>query len=116
MEMGSAEQGLIERRTATDDVRDRLARSVNRRAGLLNRQGVRSVALVGSFARGDAKSDSDIDLLFELSPGATFDLIDLVTLKEDLAAELGRDVDILFKGALRPYVAKAVARDARRLL
>lgn len=95
-----------------EQVRDSLAR----RAGMLADKGVRSASVVGSAARGEAGAESDIDLLLELAPDAAFDLVDLVTLKDELGSELDRRVDILFKGSLRPYVAEAVERDALRLI
>ena len=112
----TATKPMRDRPTAVDSLRERVASCLGERAGSLGRLGVRSVSLVGSLARGEERSDSDVDLLVDLAPDATFDLVDLVTLKEELAAELGREVDILFKGALRAYVAEAVERDALRLL
>ena len=86
------------------------------RAGVLAVRGVRSVSLVGSAARGEAGPESDVDLLLELVRDAAFDLVDLVELKDELGAALGRPVDILFNASLRPYVAEAVERDALRLI
>jgi uncharacterized protein len=98
------------------ELTERLRGCLVLRAGVLAGRGVRSVSLVGSAARGEAGPASDVDLLLELAPDAAFDLVDLVELKEELGAELGRPVDILFKGSLRPYVAEAVERDALRLI
>ena len=103
---------MVTERALTERLRDCLAR----RAGVLVGKGVRSASLVGSAARGEAGADSDVDLLLELAPDAAFDLVDLVDLKDELAAEFDRPVDILFKGSLRPYVAEAVERDALRLI
>jgi uncharacterized protein len=47
----------------------------------------------GSAARGDDRPDSDLDLLVELTPGAT--VIDIIGLDEQLSAVLGCPVDIL---------------------
>ena len=85
-------------------------------ANELAAMGVRSVALVGSRARGTAKRESDIDLLVDLAPDATFGLIDLVQLEDTLGDSLGRKVDIAFKGGLRAYVEAHLTRDARQVL
>ena len=61
-------------------------------------------------------SPSDIDLLLDLAPDATFGLIDLVQFKDTLGDALGRKVDIAFKGGLRSYVESPMTRDARQLL
>jgi predicted nucleotidyltransferase len=98
------------------DLTGRLRACLARQAATLAAGGVRSVSLVGSVARGEGGPTSDVDLLLDLAPGATFDLVDLVAFKEELAAPLGRKVDVLFKDGLRAYVAEAVERDALRLL
>ncbi len=116
MDHGSPDEALIDRPIPVEDLRSRLAACLGQRVGALNEQGVRSVSLVGSLARGEGRAGSDIDLLVELGPNTTFDLVDLVTLEEELAVEPGHKVDVLFKNSLRGYVAEAVERDAERLI
>ena len=83
---------------------------------LLAAQGVREVSLVGSRARSTAGPASDVDLLLDLAPDATFGLLDLVTLKDELRDALGVEVDIVFRSRLRPYVAQRMTRDVVRLV
>jgi predicted nucleotidyltransferase len=98
---------------ATDpDLVPKLERVLAGHASKLAAKGVRSISLVGSHARGTAKPESDVDLLLDLAPDATFGLIDLVQIKD----ALGRKVDIAFKGALRPYVEARMTRDVRQLI
>jgi predicted nucleotidyltransferase len=85
-------------------------------AGSLAAKGVRTVSLVGSRARGTARPDSDVDLLLDLAPDATFGLIDLVQLKDTLGDALGRKIDIAFKGGTRAYVEAHMTRDACQVL
>jgi hypothetical protein len=60
----------------------------------------RQVAVFGSVARGDATATSDIDFLVEFEPGAT--LLDLLRLNDELERFLGRSVDVVSVGGLRP--------------
>jgi predicted nucleotidyltransferase len=60
----------------------------------------RSIAVFGSVARGDATPDSDVDFLVEFEPGSS--LLDLIHLTDDLAALLGRSVDVVSVGGLKP--------------
>jgi uncharacterized protein len=74
----------------------------------LNQMGVRSLALFGSAARGELRSDSDVDVLAELEPPFTYDrYIRVKFFLEDL---LGRSVDLVMpdtlKTRIRPYVEK----------
>lgn len=61
---------------------------------VLKRHAVKRAALFGSFARGDAKARSDIDLLIEYK-SADKSLFDLVDLKSELEEILERKVDIV---------------------
>jgi predicted nucleotidyltransferase len=103
--------------TTRDDLLiERLKQAIEARRGALAARGVRELSLVGSHARGAAKPSSDVDLLMDLAPDATFGLLDLVALKDELGQALGVEVDVVFKSRLRPYVAERMTRDMVRLL
>ena len=70
----------------------------------LRGRGVASVALFGSIVQGRARSDSDVDVLIGLDPTARFDLIDLVGVRNLLADRLGRVVDVVEQGSLKPPI------------
>jgi len=67
----------------------------------------------GSFARGEECPDSDLDLLVDLEPGR--DLLDIVAIKQDLEALLGRKVDVVTERAVSPYIRAAVLKEAAAL-
>ncbi|MCK4526862.1 nucleotidyltransferase family protein [candidate division WOR-3 bacterium] len=60
---------------------------------ILKRYGVKRAGIFGSVATGEAREDSDLDILVELPKGAS--LLDLVGLKIELEEELERKVDVL---------------------
>jgi uncharacterized protein len=72
--------------------------------------GVRRMALFGSTARGEAREDSDIDLLVEFEDGPTFD--SFMGLKLSLEDRLGRRVDLVTPGALKARLRPIVEREA----
>lgn len=72
--------------------------------------GARRVRVFGSVARGDDRDDSDVDVLIDLEPGR--DLLDIVAIKQDLEALLGRRVDVVTERALSPYLRNEVLREA----
>lgn len=72
--------------------------------------GARNVRVFGSIARGDARPDSDIDILVDLEPGRS--LFDLGGLLMDLQALLGRDVDVVTDKGLRDRIRTRVLNEA----
>jgi predicted nucleotidyltransferase len=68
-------------------------------APIAERYGVRRVMLFGSYARGDATEDSDIDLHIEA--GEIKDLFALADFRLDLEDCLNKKVDVVTTGALR---------------
>ena len=69
--------------------------------------------LFGSFARGEETPQSDVDILFvpDYYSGKPFSLFTHGGLLMDLKELLGRDVDLVVEGTLRPYAAESVNRD-----
>jgi predicted nucleotidyltransferase len=74
------------------------------------RHGARNVRVFGSVARGDARPDSDIDLLVEFAPGSS--LLDHAALVRALAELLGRRVEVASDRGLRASVRERVLREA----
>ena len=68
--------------------------------------------LFGSFARGEERPSSDVDILFV--PDSTDKPFTLFThggMLMDLQELLGRKVDLVVEGTLRPYAAETANRD-----
>ena len=66
------------------------------------------LALFGSQARGDARFDSDIDVLVDFEPGMTPGL-GIVTAAEALRPVLGgRRVDLVTRRGLRPALLERI--------
>ena len=72
--------------------------------------GVSRLGLFGSFARDEAKAESDIDVVVEL---AEPDLFALVHIKEALEEDLGRAVDIIrYRGMMNNFLKRRIDREA----
>jgi predicted nucleotidyltransferase len=72
--------------------------------------GARNVHVFGSVVRGEAKADSDLDLLVKLDPGRS--LLDLIAIKQDLEDLLGCEVDVVTEAAISPYMKEQVLKEA----
>lgn len=85
-------------------------------APALRSRGLAGLWVFGSVARGDARSDSDVDLLADFAPGAFLSLVGLAPLRAELSDLLGAPADLMEWDALRPAVREAAEREAVRVL
>lgn len=73
-------------------------------------RGYGKLAVFGSVARGQARADSDIDLLIEPPHGSSsFDFAEFKMLLEQV---LGREVDLISWGGLKPGLDDDIGREA----
>jgi predicted nucleotidyltransferase len=72
--------------------------------------GARNVRLFGSRARGDARSDSDVDFLVDMPSGCS--LLDVGRLMMDLQDVLGCKVDVVEPEGLHWYIRDRVLKEA----
>jgi uncharacterized protein len=77
---------------------------------------ITELSVFGSVLRDDFRPDSDIDVLVTFAPSARWSLLDLVGMEEELAAILGRKVDLVERASVekspnfirRRYVLESV--------
>lgn len=77
---------------------------------LQQRWPIRSLALFGSVIRGEARADSDLDVLVEFERPA--DLFMFLELEDELARLAGRRVDLVSRAALKPYIGRRILAEA----
>lgn len=65
----------------------------------------------GSYARGENRPESDIDILVRFSEPKSF--FDLVGLEIELSEKLGRKVEIISEKYLHPYLHSQVSEDLK---
>ena len=78
----------------------------------LRARGVVHAALFGSRARGDARPDSDTDIMIEIDPTSRIGVYEYVGLKEHIASLFDGPVDVVNRDELKPYVTPAATTDA----
>ena len=77
--------------------------------------GVRRLALFGSVQRGEARPDSDVDLLVQFAPGAkTFDRF--LAVSELLEEHLGHRVELVTTESLSPFIGPRILAEAEDVL
>ena len=100
--------------TMTTDAAEHVIVTLRAHEAELRRAGIRHLSLFGSVARGDAKVDSDVDLVVELDPEARIGLFALGALERRLAELVGRPVDLLPEPIEKPSLRANIDRDRRR--
>ena len=69
---------------------------------------LKQMALFGSVARGDATTQSDIDILVEVDPKIGLQMVDLA---EELESRLHHKVDLVSSPAIRSHMMKTIQED-----
>jgi len=76
---------------------------------ILQQYDVIHAAVSGSFAHGEEKQGSDLDILVELGEGKS--LLDLVALKLELEETLKKKIDIVTYNSLNPIIRERVLKE-----
>lgn len=81
---------------------------LDERGGFIRKKfGVKKIGIFGSFARGEEKRGSDVDILVEFAEGhKTFD--NYMELKFFLEHLFGRDVDLVTSASIKPRVKESI--------
>ena len=82
---------------------------------MLRADGVCGLYLFGSRARGDDNPNSDVDLLFEVSPGSGFSLFDQARISRQLSETLHSKVDFIPRRSLHPWIKARVEAEQVRV-
>jgi len=67
---------------------------------------IKEFGIFGSYLRGEAKEESDLDILVEFEHDAKIGLLDFVELENYLSDLLGVKVDLVEKFALKLRISK----------
>lgn len=79
-------------------------------AAICRENSIAELRLFGSAARGEARAESDLDLLVRFSERKS--LLDVIRIEEEFERVLGRKVDLVTLGALSPHLHDRVLREA----
>lgn len=81
----------------------------------LERDGVTSMSLFGSRARGDHRPDSDVDLVIEVDQDRRFSLLDLVGVGHQVEDRTGLQANIFMQRSLDDSFLASMRRDQVKL-
>jgi len=75
----------------------------------LRKEGVKKIAVFGSYARHEERKKSDIDLIVAFKGRKT--LLDIAKIQRELSEATGKNVDLLSEGAIHPLLKGHIKRE-----
>lgn len=70
--------------------------------------------IFGSYARGEERDDSDVDLLVEFDhDNATIGLMQYCHIMNELSDQIGKKIDLVENGTLLPFAEQTANQDKR---
>jgi len=78
---------------------------------ILGKYGIRKIGLFGSYARGEERTGSDLDVLVEFEKRKS--LLTLVRIERELSEHIGVKVDLLTEQAISPYLVERIKADLK---
>ncbi len=77
---------------------------------LAQKYGVTKIGLFGSYARGEEREDSDIDIAVEISDDKKT-LRSFFALKEEIETALSKKIDLGIESTLKPIAREYIAKE-----
>ncbi len=79
---------------------------------ILKKHGVKKAGIFGSYARGEEKKNSDIDILVEIDCS----LLGLISLEMELEKILRKKIDLLTYAGINPHLKEYILKDEVRII
>jgi len=74
----------------------------------LSSLGIKSIGLFGSYLRGEADENSDIDILIDLSDDSSMTLFSLIELEQSLSLKFDKKVDLVIRRDLKRAIGERI--------
>jgi len=92
-----------------------LKQIINKTRPILKKNKVVKAGIFGSYARGEQKKKSDIDMLIQVK-GRKFSILDLIGLEKELEKKLGKKVDLLTYNGINPLLKEQILGEEVKII
>ena len=79
----------------------------------LRKKGAVQIALFGSYARGEERKNSDIDILVKFNKQKS--LVEFVKIEQDLSEVVGKKIDLLTEKSISPHLIGKIKKEMVKL-
>ena len=83
----------------------------NKVVSLLEKNNVKTIGIIGSYARGVQRQDSDLDILVNFKDRKS--LLTLVRIERELSETIGVKVDLLTEQSVSPYLIARIKSEMK---
>ncbi len=94
---------------------DEITEIKNKIMPILKKYGIKRAGIFGSIVRGEARENSDVDILVEIERD-DLSLLDFVGIKLELEEVLGRKVDLVEYSVIKPIVREQILSEEVAIL
>ena len=92
-----------------EQIKDKLLKAVKECAYISD---IKRLAIFGSYVSGEARENSDVDVLIDFTENAHVGFFKYVRIRRSLSEMLGLEVDMVTPQALSKYIKDAVLQQA----
>jgi len=87
---------------------------IDKLISILKKHGAKKIEIFGSYARGEQKETSDLDVIVEFEKRKS--LLELVGIEQELEDALGIKVDLLTRASISPYLIERIEKESKVVL
>jgi|SRR5581483_11241286 predicted nucleotidyltransferase len=91
--------------------REEVIAAIQEHSGAIKAEGVSKLAIFGSRSRGDNRPDSDLDILIDVEPDASFSILNLIGVEHIIQDATGLQTQATMRRSMQPRFAQRIADD-----
>jgi len=87
---------------------------IDKLVSILKKHGAKKIGIFGSYARGEQKETSNLDVIVEFEKRKS--LLEIVGIEQELEDALGIKVDLLTRASISPYLIERIEKESKVVL
>jgi len=95
-----------------EDIRKKMISLI---VSVLSKYPVSKASLFGSYARGEQREDSDVDILIEIND-KNYSLLNLAEIENELSNKINKKVDLLTYNSINPLIKQQIEKEQIRII